>query len=607
MQRIKSTLCTLLFLSLCLNNLSYSQIPQIRQELRRLSSIKDSLSKVNSLIRLGVLYRTRNADSCFYYGMEAKHIATDIHNQQEQKAADILIGYALFKRGLYAESLELLGSILPYYQQLGDTEKVIRIYVDMADVLNKGIDKTKVVSFLQRAIQTGKKLEKDSVMSEVYLNYCNRNSTLSTDSIKYYLSKSREIASRYQDKQMLAYNRMLEAHFRISSGQRLEVLPVVKQLKADAQRIGDTKQEINSLMLMANIFFYKPRINPKTALECYLQAYEVAQKGGDSYLEIYILNCALEVAEYLNDKDQIIKIHVEMEKAMMVDWEKTRKFIGDYVSYNSIQNNNKLLSAENAQRTLWLLIISFAGSIIVLTTYLMMLRRSRKAKAQIEALNSAANMQIIAMEEAKHQAIREEQQRLGQDLHDGLSSSIAAVRHQLEVLSIDTNDIGLKNKLSMLLHETENAYKAARNKSHEWFSSGEEQQEASFEKQIKQLTDSSLPESRYNKTIHIDNSALIGVDMDTRIALLRIIQEAITNIIKHAKAKNVEILIYEEEDTLLLTINDDGIGLDEKKSRNGNSAMGLESIRRRVEYLSGEINIGSDINGTEIIVSIPLK
>ena len=76
--------------------------------------------------------------------------------------------------------------------------------------------------------------------------------------------------------------------------------------------------------------------------------------------------------------------------------------------------------------------------------------------------------------------------------------------------------------------------------------------------------------------------------MDTRIALLRIIQEAITNIIKHAKAKNVGILIYEEDDTLLLTINDDGVGLDEKKSSNGNSTMGLQSIRRRVQSLHGE-------------------
>lgn len=257
------------------------------------------------------------------------------------------------------------------------------------------------------------------------------------------------------------------------------------------------------------------------------------------------------------------------------------------------------------QRTTWLVLISIAAFILILVIYLIMVYRNRKARAQVDALNNMANMQIIAMEEVKHQAVREEQQRLGQDLHDGLSSSIAGIRHQLEVLLMDTNDSALKNKLVALQTETEKAYKAARNKSHEWFSAANEQQEQSFEKQIKLLTDNSLPDSRYNKTIHIDDNSLINVDTDMRIALLRIIQEAITNIIKHAKAKNVSVLIYEEEDSLILTIQDDGIGLDEKKSRNG-TTMGLQSIRRRVQSLNGETKIHSGTKGTEIIVSIPL-
>lgn len=94
--------------------------------------------------------------------------------------------------------------------------------------------------------------------------------------------------------------------------------------------------------------------------------------------------------------------------------------------------------------------------------------------------------------------------------------------------------------------------------------------------------------------------------MDTRITLLRIIQEAITNIIKHAKAKNVSILIYEEENTLFLTISDDGIGLSKKKSDSKKSTMGLQSIRRRVKSLHGETKIISGRTGTELIVSIPL-
>ena len=258
------------------------------------------------------------------------------------------------------------------------------------------------------------------------------------------------------------------------------------------------------------------------------------------------------------------------------------------------------------QRTNWLFIISFVALGIILGIYRTMIRRSKKAKEQIATLNNIADMQIISMEEVKHQAVREEQQRLGQDLHDSLSSSIASVKHQLEVLSMDSCDISLKNRLAMLKEEIAIAYEAARNKSHEWFYTAEEQREQSFEKRIRLLVDSALPDSRYHKDIHIDNDALQYVSIDVRIALLRIIQEAITNIIKHAKAKKVNILIYEESYRLLLIINDDGKGFGEKKLNLGKSTMGIQSIRRRVHYLNGEFTIASDTNGTEITVAIPL-
>src|SRR5690606_10460544 len=148
---------------------------------------------------------------------------------------------------------------------------------------------------------------------------------------------------------------------------------------------------------------------------------------------------------------------------------------------------------------------------------------------------------------------------------------------------------------------------AARNKSHEWFYAAEGQEEQSLETQINLLADSALPDNRYRKTIEIDNGALRQVNIDTRIALLRIIQEAITNIIKHAKATAVDILIYAETDSLVLTIKDDGKGSDGMKLNDSKSKMGLQSIRRRVQYLNGDMTLHSDTNGTEIIVSIPLN
>lgn len=597
--------CLLLMVLFCVgNNASQGQIQQIEQQLQGLPLIKDSVVLINSLNRLGVLYRVRNADSCFYYGVKAKAMASNIDYPRGQTEASHSIAFAFYKRGLYAESLELFGKVLSQYEQLDDTEKIIQVHLDMAAVMNKGVsDRAKIISLLQKAIQIGETLKKDSIMSKVYAHYCLRNSDLSEDSVHYYLNKSNEIASHYKDQEILIYNQLWHCNLLYAKGHFQEALPLTKQLLIQAKSSGNTDLIINALFLMTG--FHEN--NPKKALEYLYEAYEVAQKSGDSSIEIYILHSALEVAKQWGDKDEIIKVYSDLDKSITADWDRSKKFIKDYVEYNAVQDQNKLLSEKNAQRALWLLIISISATMIVLAIYLIMLRRDRRAKARIESLNDVANMQIMTMEEAKHQAVKEEQQRLGQDLHDGLSSSIAAIKYQLETLIMDTSDIDLKKKLDLLHKEMGNAYKAAGTKSHEWFSAADEEQEHSFEKQIILLTDSSLPNSRYNKNIHIDNSALSGVGMDVRIALLRIIQEAITNIIKHAKAKNVGILMYEEDDYLLLTINDDGIGWDEKKANIDRSTIGLKSIRRRVQYLNGEIKINSNTGGTEISVSIPLE
>lgn len=229
----------LVFLLCFCYSLAQGQVQQIGAELQRLPTIKDSVNLVNSFNRLGALYRNRNADSSFYYGMKAKQLATRLHDEHGQTAADHVIAYAFFKRGLYPEALELLGKVLPYYQKADDTEKVIRVYLDMADVLNKGIDKPKGISLLHDAIQMGRNLKKDSVLSEVYMVYYIRNPNLPKDSIDYYLSKSKAIASRYKDEYMLNYNLMLQASRLVSNGQREEALPLIEQLKLAAQRMGN--------------------------------------------------------------------------------------------------------------------------------------------------------------------------------------------------------------------------------------------------------------------------------------------------------------------------------------------------------------------------------
>ena len=593
----------LLLVCSCLG-IAKGQSSRITQTLHQLqTAAPGTTGQVDLLTQLAHLYLVVDIDSSFQYSIDAKQQATAIGYEKGQTRADHLIAYTLFSKGLYAESLELFAQILPRYEAWGDTANIVRLYMDKSEVLNKGIvEKTEVVDLLRQAIQIGSNLSNDSIMGRLYLTYCNRYADLPTDSARYYVGKVKEIAARYNNESLMLQTRLWDAKFLMGAGKKQEAETLINQVLAEGQRTGNVNVQINACFNLVNLYADEPR----KALEYFYQSYEIARNSGNDYISNYIVTEAIKEARKLGDKDEIIKLYTELEKVTANEWERTQRFITDYVRFNDIQQDNRLLMEKSEKRALWLVVISAIAVMVVLAIYLIMLSRNRKAKQQIEALNSAADIQVIAMEEARHQAIKEEQQRLGQELHDGLSASIAAIKHRMEILAMDTADEEVKQQLAVLQAELGRAYETARNKSHEWFSAAQ-QEEQSFERQIKQLTDSALPDSRYRKDIHIDDHSLRHINADTRITLLRIIQEGITNIIKHARAKSVGILIYEEDRRLQLVINDDGRGLDERKLQLQTEALGIQSMKRRVQLLNGESFIRSGSEGTEITISIPLS
>jgi two-component system sensor histidine kinase DegS len=97
-----------------------------------------------------------------------------------------------------------------------------------------------------------------------------------------------------------------------------------------------------------------------------------------------------------------------------------------------------------------------------------------------------------------------------------------------------------------------------------------------------------------------------------KLTLFRIIQEACTNVIKHANASLIEIDIYYEEHRVKVTIKDDGSGFSVEKVPVNNtettSSFGLSIMKERISLLSGTLDIQSEKEvGTTVIVSVPLS
>ena len=89
------------------------------------------------------------------------------------------------------------------------------------------------------------------------------------------------------------------------------------------------------------------------------------------------------------------------------------------------------------------------------------------------------------------------------------------------------------------------------------------------------------------------------------IALYRMLQEILNNVVKHAGATRVDIILDVDEDRLALTVRDDGVGIDEQRMHN-TTTYGLRGLRERAAFLGGHITIRSTGGGTAVAIEIPL-
>jgi two-component system sensor histidine kinase DegS len=209
------------------------------------------------------------------------------------------------------------------------------------------------------------------------------------------------------------------------------------------------------------------------------------------------------------------------------------------------------------------------------------------------------------------QAQEEERQRVARDIHDGPAQSMANVVLKAELcerlLTLDVERA--KNELRNLKEIVRESIRDVR--------------KIIYDLRPMSLDDLGLIPTveRYAQKFKEDT----GIDVEVmtygyqrsiqsviQIAMFRIIQEALNNIRKHSKAKNVKIKIEFSMTNLNVVIEDDGIGFNVsnnlKEDSKTNSGFGIIGMKERAELLEGKLGIKSEMGqGTKIIVTIPIN
>jgi two-component system sensor histidine kinase DegS len=208
------------------------------------------------------------------------------------------------------------------------------------------------------------------------------------------------------------------------------------------------------------------------------------------------------------------------------------------------------------------------------------------------------------------QIIEEERMRIARDMHDGPAQSMANLVLQAEILErlLDRNPKQLVTELAEFKNSVRNAL--------------EETRQLIFDLRPMTLDDLGLvPTLRKFIKEYGDRYGLatrfnvVGQERrlpgNTEGVLFRIIQEALTNVHKHARAKMAEVTMNLQSSRVSVTIKDDGQGFDVARTEanlHKNKNLGLLSMRERAELEKGTLEIRSQPGrGTEVKVEIPLS
>ncbi|MAN59961.1 MAG: hypothetical protein CMC08_09030 [Flavobacteriaceae bacterium] len=283
------------------------------------------------------------------------------------------------------------------------------------------------------------------------------------------------------------------------------------------------------------------------------------------------------------------------------------------VKFQTSEKERQLLVEKEQRKKTQYLALGLAGLLLFGSVIAVLLYRNTKRKQYIaeqqreierQKAEKILKEQELTSIDAMIAGQEKERQRLAGDLHDSVGATLAAAKLQfshLHALSTqEDNTTELFEKTGNLLDA---AYTEIRNMAH-LKNSGVFAKDSllpainKFAKNASSVQNLNIEVQDFGMEERLDNVL--------EIALFRIVQELVTNIIKHAQATEASISLTRHADHLNLMVEDNGIGF-KLQTAFGNEGMGLSNIEKRIMHLEGTLEVDSSPeNGTTIIIDIPI-
>ncbi|WP_411031259.1 sensor histidine kinase [Spongiimicrobium sp. 3-5] len=272
-----------------------------------------------------------------------------------------------------------------------------------------------------------------------------------------------------------------------------------------------------------------------------------------------------------------------------------------------LRNKNLQAEAEN-DRNRGLLVASLISLILIASLAVLLHKntsKKRKLAEQRQVLEKQKVETLLKEQElvsidAMIAGQEKERQRVANELHDDLGSLMATVKLHFENINTAKDDDSLNNASELL----EKAYQKIRGLAHSKNSGVMANQ--GLVPAVRKMA-KTISEANKIKLDVTDFGLQDRMENSTELIIFRIVQELVTNVIKHSKATKAAINLTQHEDILNIVVEDNGTGFNTSTIKHSGEGMGLHNIEKRIEHLEGSFTIDSVADkGTSIIIDIPI-
>jgi signal transduction histidine kinase len=235
-------------------------------------------------------------------------------------------------------------------------------------------------------------------------------------------------------------------------------------------------------------------------------------------------------------------------------------------------------------------------------------RRYRMEKMDLaQALAQQATLAIQASRQAQQQqetAMIEERNRMAREIHDTLAQAFTGI-----VIQMEAAEAALNKRPDQVVSFIQRARQLAREGLAEarrsvWALRPQVLEEGSLSNALTQLVQQMTSGAPIRASFQLRGLSR-PLPPEVEVHLLHIGQEAVTNALRHARARTIEVEMVFDSEAMSLRVQDDGEGFDPQRLPEGNH-FGLMGMRERAERIEGHFEIHSAFGqGTEIVVTVP--